>query len=70
MVVLNVEYEEVWPPRPSDAVDVVARALTRYAQRRTLGRRVAFVRHLERASRIVVTWPKWKRNILGRPRSE
>ena len=26
----------------------------------------AFVRHLERASEIVSTWPEWKQNLLGR----
>lgn len=27
----------------------------------------AFIRNLERASRVVATWPEWKRGLLGRP---
>ncbi len=33
-------------------------------------RREAFAKHLDEASRIVRSWPEWKQNILGAPRSD
>jgi hypothetical protein len=33
-------------------------------------RREAFERHLNEASQIVRSWPEWKRNVLGAPRSD